>query len=1083
MTDIIDNREQLLAEHVCKILQQTESVKFAVGYFFVSGLQEIRQQLTHISTIRLLIGNQSNQATIDALMQRERHPQRVQAAIGKLQNVKEKKRIAEETAKGIREALSIPPLTDDTEKLLAEIKAWLATGKLEVRVYTKEKLHAKAYLFAYPEKTYEQGIAIVGSSNLTLSGLKNNTELNVLVHGNDNFKQLNTWFDRLWEEGESFNDSLMQAIEQSWASPAHTPWDVYLKTLYKLVEDRLDYTDSHILHWDEKFPPLTQFQRVAVDQGLKILHDHEGVFISDVVGLGKTFIGLGMLKNLYRSGLKNQIIICPNSLESNWREMTREYGIFADIIPMSQLSTAAAPLEDAWTQRADVVLIDESHNFRNADSQRYEALENFLRGKKVILLTATPRNNSAWDIYHQLRLFQDDATSTLDIGDHDNLKKYFKKVDEYEKVSRDKDILQNLRDQATKSAGQMIEHLLQQVLIRRTRSHIKKHYADNLINGALIEFPTRKLNRLDYSIDETYNGLYVDILKKIKNLHYARYSIGLYLQDELKERQPYSRLARAGKSLQGLMRILLLKRFESSVEAFRGTVQKMIRMHERFLAVLHEGYVVSDARLLDKLETEGGGLDMETLEAEEESRYEIALFKAAELEAALHQDIRILGEIYSMVKDIGAAQDDKLQTLLTNMRGETLSQQKVIVFTQYSDTARYLNSHLHGQIADLAVIDSKTKNKLHVLRRFSPKSNRYELKDDESEIRVVIATDVFSEGLNLQDAACIINYDLHWNPVRLIQRVGRIDRIGSLHEHIHIYNFFPEVALDEGEKDSDLKGLGLKERLTRRIQEIHNTIGEDEKILDASEQLNAKDMYGIYSNEAGVMEDDDGDGFDINEAEMLLRDLKATEPELFTRIANLPDGIRAGLAAEVAGTFVFCGVGKRYKRMYLVDDNNRVITSDPAEIVPLLRCDRDTPGQPLPQDHNQSVEAVRQIFAEHIERVYQSLSHPALEQEQHYILEQLHTLRQDLFASDSRKQLLDHLVSTMSQQLPSYVIGALRKLKREKRGGDDLLDAVDNLVRYFDLDKRLADKQEYIHAHPAPKIYCSEALILVTHVT
>ena len=319
MTDIIDNREQLLAEHVCKILQQTESVKFAVGYFFVSGLEEIRQQLTHISAIRLLIGNQSNQSTIDALMQREMQPQRVQSAIGKLQNVKEKKRIAEETAKGIREALSIPPLTDETEKLLAEIKQWLASGKLEVRVYTKEKLHAKAYLFAYPEKTYEQGIAIVGSSNLTLSGLKNNTELNVLVHGNDNFKQLNTWFDRLWEEGEQFNANLMQVIEQSWASPAHTPWDVYLKTLYKLVEDRLDYTDSHILHWDEKFPPLTQFQRVAVDQGLKILHDHEGVFISDVVGLGKTFIGLGMLKNLYRTGLKNQIIICPNSLEANWK--------------------------------------------------------------------------------------------------------------------------------------------------------------------------------------------------------------------------------------------------------------------------------------------------------------------------------------------------------------------------------------------------------------------------------------------------------------------------------------------------------------------------------------------------------------------------------------------------------------------------------------------------------------------------------------------------------------------------------------------------------------------------------------------
>jgi hypothetical protein len=327
---------------------------------------------------------------------------------------------------------------------------------------------------------------------------------------------------------------------------------------------------------------------------------------------------------------------------------------------------------------------------------------------------------------------------------------------------------------------------------------------------------------------------------------------------------------------------------------------------------------------------------------------------------------------------------------------------------------------------------------------------------------------VFSEGLNLQDAACIINYDLHWNPVRLIQRVGRIDRIGSPHDTIHIYNFFPEVALD--------KGLGLKERLARRIQEIHNTIGEDEKILDEREQLNSNDMYGIYGNSEQSIEKED-DGFDINEAEILIRDLKDNDPELFNRVRNLPDGIRAATAADAAGTFAFCGAGKRYKRMYLVDDKGRIIASDPAEIIPLLRCDRATLRQPLPQTHNQTVEVVRQLFAEHIERIYQSLSHPLLEPEQQYTIEQLLKLRQDLFISDSRKNLLEHLISAMGQQLPSYVIGALRKLKREKRRGDDLLDAVDHIVRHFELDKRLAEKQEYILAHPVPKIFCSESLV------
>jgi hypothetical protein len=592
MPDIIDNQTEKLIDHVCQILPQTESVKFAVGYFFVNGLQELKEHFAHVAKIQLLIGNQTNQQTIDALMQQELQPERVSKIIAKRQTPREKQRIATETQAKIRAALAVPPLTDSSENLFELIQQWLNSGKLEVRVYTKEKFHAKAYLFSYKEGVYGDGIGIVGSSNLTVSGLKNNTELNVLVHGNDNFTQLNQWFDSLWADALPFSKALMQEIQSSWASKIYTPWDIYLKTLYKLVEERFEYAETNIIHWDSKLPPLTRFQQVTVDQGLKILRDHQGVFISDVVGLGKTFIGIGLLKHLQRTGLKRQVIICPNALEKDWSDNTCEYEVFADVVPLSKLSKANSPLQERWIQDADVVLIDESHNFRNANSQHYEVVEEFLRGKKVILLTATP---------------------SLNLDTCDNLKKYFKEVDKLEQKARDVEIAADEKNVCLNQARHKIEQLLQQVLIRRRRNHIKKYYPDEKINGKPIVFPTRQLKRLDYNIDDTYNNLYDDIRHHITKLNYSRYSIGLYVKEALRGEKKWSNLARAGRSLRGIMRVLLLKRFESSVVAFRNTVTKMLKMHDLFLKMLLQGYVIADAKLLEKLEDADGNLDFESV--------------------------------------------------------------------------------------------------------------------------------------------------------------------------------------------------------------------------------------------------------------------------------------------------------------------------------------------------------------------------------------------------------------------------------------------------------------------------------------
>jgi len=1067
LADIIDNREEQLADHVSRILSQSQSSKIAVGYLFLSGLKQIEEHLDRLSGFRLLIGNQSNQKTIEALIEAHPSVEAVARHIRPYQSKDEKKRIADKTRGHIRNALSVPPLTDEDEKLIAKVRELIKSGCMEVRVYTKEKLHAKAYIFGYPESTYEDGIGIVGSSNLTLSGLTSNSELNVIVHGNDNFEQLNKWFDRLWKDAVPFEQTLMDEIRESWAGSINTPYEIYLSTLYHLVRDRLTLSDEHALIWDSHMPPLTPFQEVAVSQGIRILDRFGGVFISDVVGLGKTFIGVGMLRHLQRLGLKNQIVICPNALEENWRIVTREYGLIVDILPLSRLSGDDSPEEDPIMSRCDVVLIDESHNFRNHDSRRYQNVEEFLRGRKVILLTATPRNNSARDIYHQIRLFQDDQTD-LDIGaEFDTLHRYFNSVKRLEETARDTSALEEDRTRAKEQARERIERILQQVLIRRTRRHIQKHYADSLINGKPIKFPKRNLSRIDYSIDASYGNLYEEIRTRISTLSYARYSIGLYVRDALKSNKRYSGLAQAGRSLRGIIRVLLLKRFESSVEAFRNTVTNMIRVHELFEQSLNAGRVVSVAKLLDDILDEGGDIDPSRMdEIDPDKCFSLDDFESDRLLTDIQNDRAMLKEIQGMVKPIGPEQDAKLQKLISMLCQTPLQENKALIFTQYADTARYLHENLKEKLQALSVVDGSTKNKHNVLRRFAPQSNRYELKEGEQEIQTVIATDVLSEGLNLQDCSCVVNYDLHWNPVRLIQRVGRIDRIGSSHELIHIFNFFPETALDAG--------LGLRERLTHRIQEIHDTIGEDEKILDETERLNEEAMYATYGNEDSVLDDED-DAFDVSEAEEMIRNIRDNDPEAFRRLQEMPLGIRSSIASERDGMFVFCEAGN-IQRLYLADKDGEIQATDPRQIIPLIRCEEHEPTQPLRKGHNAIAEKVRLGFITELARIQQNQKNPRLEPAQTWLIDELRSLL-SLFDNPFKTEMIHRLIEQFSQPLPSYVLALLKKIKRQKYKGEAALEQAESIAAHYELEARLRTLYHELESEPIPRIICSESIV------
>jgi hypothetical protein len=585
---------------------------------------------------------------------------------------------------------------------------------------------------------------------------------------------------------------------------------------------------------------------------VQVTRDFGGSFVADVVGLGKSYIGAAIVKHFERTDHARPLIICPAPLVDMWEQYNDAYQLNARVLSTGYLyegdgGSGNILLEDAKYRDRDFVLVDESHNFRYSNTQRYKILQAFIAtgGRKCCFLTATPRNKSAWDVYYQIKLFHQDDKTDLPV-DPPDLKQYFKKIEE---------------------GAKRLPDLLAHILIRRTRNHILRWYGYDsvthqpvdpsrfsdymagdkrayvLVAGKHQFFPKRELDTIEYSIEDTYKGLYQELrgyLGKPRKttsdplppeLTYARYGLWRYVKIGKQKHEPYASLHRAGANLRGLIRVLLFKRFESSVFAFQETVRRLLRIHTNFLKALDQGFVPAgeDAQTLLYESDSDDELDLVAELRRVSTTYNADDFDLKTLRTHIEHDITILDRVLSLVEPIKPEQDAKLQTLIKRFGQEPLKSGKLLIFTQYADTARYLFENLaaHANPDELEVIFSGDKSKARVVGRFAPKANpEYKFAAGEKELNTVVATDVLSEGLNLQDCNKIINYDLHWNPVRLIQRFGRIDRIGSDFDKVYGFNFLPETGLD--------RNLGLRQKLHNRVQEIHDTIGEASTALSGS---------------------------------------------------------------------------------------------------------------------------------------------------------------------------------------------------------------------------------------------------------
>lgn len=976
-SQIIDNIEQNIWEVIKLNLTKSEQVRFAVWYLFLSWLKDIYKDLKELKEIKILIWNKTNKSTSNFLWSLfEKNDMQTPA---EKQSIKEEATIdyTNDIWKEFRQT------SEDKDFLNTLYDLVKDENKFQIKIYTKWTFHAKAYIFGAGEKSMTKWQCIIGSSNLSKSGFYDNTELNVIVDWNENYDKMIDWFTRLWEESEDFNKNLLDIIDNSWLKLEPTPYEVYMKVLYELV---WEYVENK--HWKHDWmDTLFQFQIDAVYQAVWIVKKYGWVFLSDVVWLWKTYTWWIILHLLTRESHTKWLIISPAGLISNWQDTIDKFWINANIISQDSLDKV---IDDKNYDKFRYVLVDESHKFKDKNSNRYVKLQEFIHktNKQLILLSATPLNLNGWDIYNQIKLFHKWEETKLPITPN-HLYKFFK---EYEEWKSD------------------ISDIMKELMVRRTRLQIKKYYRDDLEKRDLA-FPTRVWPEIiHFDISKKYEEIYSyieEVLwkrspyawlskkekeevkknqtieeKKLREwkLNYAIYFKTAYLLDtcfkyndkwekSIDDPEFYD-LIWIWDNLKELAKIMFFMRIESSPRAFLNTLNRMIRYNEIFLENLKKWFILNTkhsdelAKVSDLLKDIDDEDDYFEL-LEDWSYFNIKKFNIETYKKDIEEDIELLKELRKksvILEEIENIKVDRLSEIINNFKSK-----KVLIFTQFSDTAEYLWDILKSKSSrvDIEVLSWKNKNMLpSILWRFSPNSQGYKLKSNEQEINILIATDVIAEWQNTQDASVVINYDLHWNPVRLIQRIWRIDRIWSKNDKIYIYNFTPSNLWENK--------IWMENKVSERIEEIHKHIWEESKILSKEEILNEKmlklfdELNNWNKDKLDEIEEiyEDSNLFTYSSYIKELKDLKNNNKDLYNKIKKLPLRVRTAKLWDEKAVLVFCKNGV-YEYFYIQNSSWNVINSK-TKFLNLLKSDINEKNINIPEKHDEIVNNIETQFYDDI---------------------------------------------------------------------------------------------------------------------
>jgi len=1011
--EIVDNRQVLLKDVINTLIKNTSHARFAAGYFYLSGFEIIRENVKPDSKIDIVIGVETDEITATTIQ--EGYDQRQQ---------KIKNRII------LKMTESIEYISEDAKEGINTLIQLIRKGNIDVKIYTKEKFHSKAYIFdvEYDNGAIKDSYAIVGSSNFTRRGLGtgsgggSNTELNAVLRQPSAVKEVKKWFDNIWDESEDFNIELLNIIDNNFKFKKleYTPFDIILKSLYELYKNDEIYKNLDKLNLDE----LAEFQQIAVYRAISILNKYNGVIIADSVGLGKTYVAKGLLQ--YFDGLgKNVLIICPASLRSMWQNETK--GIEVKVSIISQESIGMHGLSNELTSKVDAIIIDEAHNFRNENASRFRELVRHTMGKKVVQLTATPINNSIFDLYNIMTLFikEDEFKDKLGIA---SVREVFKNY------PAEKDYVDNI---------------LSEIMIKRSRNFIKKKYGKNnelIVKGRKLKFPKRHIKTINYSIADVYGeDIYDSIADRLERLY-----LPVISEEKLTAQQE--------ALIIGLVRKTFLKRLESSVEAFRKSIKKQMKYCELLLDSIGKGYLICKKYAMENI-IQDADIDLNKTISIEEYEGDIN-----ELINNVQSDYDDFKYMFDIVSKINVNKDVKLQALINKLNGE-LRNKKVIIFTEYTDTARYIYESIKYKVEGVIeqLDGEKKKSKERIVKRFAPKANNYDVKDGEG-IDILITTDVLSEGQNLQDCNILINYDLSWNPVRIIQREGRIDRVTTEFDDIYIYNFMPEDKLE------DL--LNLVDRINNKIKYITETIGSESKILSEDEIIKDKVFNDEDTDSLRELSRAENKSAFISKLEEQKDDMVPTEEYMredyknlvFTNSLNkqraekLPDGIYSIKKSDKhKGVYMYYKVGDKNFWLFYDYLSNRFITNK-AKIYKIISEGSYLDIKPLKRkvdmDVDQILQKGKEFVNSRVQNIIQSqMAVTRISKVQKDIAERVEKM---FFKAKYRSRITKEqrkIRQKLKKPLHRGTLMKLKELKIEKMSDDELLKSLDKILSYIELDE------------------------------
>ena len=1122
MARIYDNIETKFAEGLQGIITNVgvKRVDFCVGYFNLRGWNLVVEQIDTLTgdyvyendkrifrKCRLLIGmHRPAEELIRQLYTEQVLPDANYVSQCKL-----------EIARDFKRQLQLGLPTKQDEFTLRRLSAQMKDEKVCVKLYLREPLHAKLYLAHRPDDNFNKIQTIMGSSNLTYSGLTKQGELNAEFGDSDSAEKLSRWFDDRWEDKFCLDitKELIEIIDNSWAGEKEIPpYYIYLKTAYHLSEEARTGIKEFTIPPEFK-NSLFDFQQTAVKIAARHLNNEKrgGAMIGDVVGLGKTITACAIAKMYENTFGSNTLIICPANLQDMWAKYRRQYDLKADIMSM------AKPIDVDNARYYKLIIVDESHNLRNSQGTRYRNIRDLIQKQdcKVLLLTATPYNKQYKDLSSQLRLFVDDDT---DLGIRPEA--YIREIGGERKFAeKHEDFIRSIKAFERSECQEDWQELMKLFLVRRTRTFIKDNYAKTdpkngrkyleFKDGHKSYFPDRVPKAIKFKTvsGDQYSRLYSVEMIGMECLKLPRYGLIHYL-DEKKaedaskyESDLIANLSRAGERMMGFCKSTFFKRIDSSGFSFLLTLYRHILRNAVFIYAIDNKLklpisdentfpedFIDDADINDifsnddeqEEEASGDNLiqvpnDMAVYMKKAEEYYNGLIGKnnvqwidakyfRRTLKQQLKKDCEQLIAMINLCEAWNPQTDQKLNELQELLCAKHQGD-KVIVFTQYSDTANYIYHQLKKRgIQHIDKATGGSKNPTAIVERFSPLSNQADVSAD-NELRVLIATDVLSEGQNLQDAHVIVNYDLPWAIIRLIQRAGRVDRIDQSSEQIYCYSFFPADKVEEI--------IRLRTRLNARINENAGIVGSDEVFFEGNEQ-NLRDMY----NEKSGSLDEDEDDVDVDlgsQAFQIWKNATDANPELKRIIPEIPNIAYSTKQAHSAiedGVITYARTYNDFDVLTWFNSKGEIVSQSQKRILQAMACSLNEPRLEPQDNHLELVEkAIKGIKNENTNVGGILGSRFSTKRKIYDLLNHYYEQPLNLFYTQEKKALLkfaiDQIYNYPLLENSKFILG---RMMRTGSTHDDIVDTVIEMYENANLCRIDEDRTK----HKDPTIICSMGL-------